>query len=126
MLHLQIGAWIAKQTLAFWLRVAGLIVVLAILITPTCMYQGVKEDLEEANAVIKTYEDASKEQRTRARKATKVIVYRDRIIEKKVIQTKIRLEKVYAENPEAKEWADGFIPDAVINSLQDNTTINTD
>ena len=126
MLHLQIGAWIAKQTLAFWLRIAGLIVVLAILITPTCMYQGVKEDLEEANAVIKTYEDASKEQRTRARKATKVIVYRDRIIEKKVIQTKIRLEKVYAENPEAKEWADGFIPDAVINSLQDNTTINTD
>jgi hypothetical protein len=90
------------------------------------MYRGVKEDLEEADAVIKTYEDASKEQRTRARKATKVIVYQDRIVEKKVVQTKIRLEKVYAENPEAKEWADGFIPDAVVNSLQDNTTINTD
>lgn len=123
MLYAELMAWFAKQTLAFWLRIVGMAIIAAILITPTCMYKNTKAELDTAKATIKAYEDASEQQRTRGKKAAKVIIYKDRIIEKKVIETKIRLEKVYAEDPVAKEWANGFIPDSVIDSLQDNTAI---
>jgi hypothetical protein len=114
MLHLQIGAWFAKQTLAFWLRIVALVVVLAIFITPSCMYVGVKKDLEEANSIIDGYKAVAKEADKKEKEVLPKIVYKDKVIDRVVTKTKIKREYIYVNNKEAADWACTFVPDAVI------------
>lgn len=125
MIQAKVAAWFAEKTLKFWLNLLGLALVATILVAPSCMYVNVKKDLKEANETIAQYEEAAKAQK-KAQKAEVVkIEYRDKVIEKRVIQTKIKREIVYVNNEQAKDWGCYVIPDAVIGLREDDLSAET-
>lgn len=107
-------AWAAGRTLEFWLKAAAVLVLTTILVAPSCMYMKVKGDLRDAKATIAGYELVAKGQRERMKIEIEKIKYTDRIIEKKVVETKLKRELIYVENKEAADWACTFVPDAAI------------
>ena len=121
MIQAKIEAWIAKQTLQFWLRLLGAVLILSILITPTCMYFNIKGDLRDAKATIQGYEIAVKAQKKAEKEVVTKIEYKDRIVEKKVTQTKIKREYTYVKDEEARSWGCTAIPDSVIGVYQDGS-----
>lgn len=114
MLQAEILAWFAKQTLAFWLRIVGVAIIAAILITPTCMYRNVKAELETAQATIQEYKDAAKTVDKKEKETVTKVEYKDKIVDRVITKTKIKREYVYVNNKEAADWACTFVPDVVI------------
>ena len=114
MIQAKIAAWVAKQTIAFWARLAGVLLILAILLTPTCMYLNVKDDLDDANKTIQEYKTAAEAANKIEKKEIVKVEYKDRVIEKRVVDTKIKREYIYVNNEEARSWGCTVIPDAII------------
>lgn len=106
--------WLAERTFAFWLRVAASVLILSILITPTCMYLNVKEDLRQANSTIADYKKAAKEADAKEKEVIPKIEQKDKVIDRIIVKTKIKREYIYVNNKEAADWACTPVPDAVI------------